>query len=411
MKDKLIWTTEQRRVGELQPLNNNPRRISRKDKEELKKDMFDLGIFRPFILDYDSNIILGGNMKYQILKEEGYDEPINVSIPSRKLTEKEKKKIIILDNVHRGEFDPELLIEEYEDILKDLALDDLIPQIVEEVKEDGYKEPDKLVINVEKGDLWQLGKHRLFCGDSTNPDHVKKLVGEETIKIIVTSPPYNMGANLYKEYKDNLKSQEYIQFCLDVVTLWKTYLKGFLFWNVSYNKNTRWEFIEVMYRMIKEVGLHFMEMIVWDKGHGMPITSQNMLTRPYEDILLLYTEDEVTRDFDLMTISTTDQKAYFNKKKQKGITNYWKIDTSNTQIKGLHGACYPIKLPAKAISLMSEKEEIIADPFGGSGSTLIAAEQLDRKCYTMELDPHYCQVIIDRWEKLTGQKAKRDGGE
>lgn len=148
-----------------------------------------------------------------------------------------------------------------------------------------------------------------------------------------------------------------------------------------------------------------MELIVWDKGHGMPIVSKEMLTRQYEDILLVGNEESISKDMELYYLGTTEKRAYFNKRKGKGITNYWRICTNNTQQEN-HQACFPVELPKKAIGLTTDKKDIVADCFGGTGTTLIACEQLDRVCYMMELDPIYCDVIVKRWEKLTGKKAR-----
>ena len=129
-----------------------------------------------------------------------------------------------------------------------------------------------------------------------------------------------------------------------------------------------------------------------------------MLTRRYEDILMVGDEESISQDMDLYCIGTTEKQAYFNKKTDKGITNYWKVDTNNSQIKQ-NKACFPVNLPAKAIKLCTLENENIMEPFGGSGSTLIACEQLNRNCFIMEYDEILCQLIIDRWENFTGKKA------
>ena len=147
-----------------------------------------------------------------------------------------------------------------------------------------------------------------------------------------------------------------------------------------------------------------MELIVWNKKHALPITSKDMITRQYEDILLLGDEESISADMDLLWLGTTEKRGYFNRINGKGITNYWEIGTNQSQLDN-HKACFPVKLPVKAISLTTNKGDIVMDCFGGSGTTLIASEQLGRKCRIMEYDPKYCDVIIARWEKLTGKQA------
>lgn len=404
---KIGWHTEKRKLGDLKVLENNPRKISDKDFKKLGEDIEEMGNFRPLIVDTE-NVILGGNQRYrQLLDKYGQDFEVEVSLPNRELSENERKKIIITDNTHRGDWDLDILGNEFDDILEDLEIDDLLPEVGFEVKEDNYEEPEDLETTVVLGDIYQLGEHRLMCGDSTRAEDVEKLMNGEKASLIFTSPPYNMNAGLYKHYSDNKKSDEYIKFNIDVVNEWKKWLNGYLFWNISYNKNSRWEFLEIMYRIAKETGLTFLELIVWDKKTATPVVSNKQLTRTYEDILVVADEENIRNDFEMFGVSTDRDEIFFNKRTGRTMTNYWRIRPANTQIKGLHEACYPLELPARAIDLVTKNGEIVADPFGGSGSTLIACEQTNRKCYMMEIDPYYCQVIIDRWEKFTGKKAKK----
>lgn len=232
---------------------------------------------------------------------------------------------------------------------------------------------------------------------------MKKLINGNDIKICFTSPPYNMAGDRYRNYDDNLKSQEYIDFNINTIKNIRPYLKGYLFWNISYNKNSRWEWIEIFYRITKETGINFLEKIVWDKGHGTPITSKKQLTRQYEDIFLGGVETEIENELTEAYLGTTLKNHAFNKRTGKGITNYWRITTGNTQTKE-HSACFPVALPVKAILLMSMHNDNILDPFIGLGSTLIACEKTKRKCFGMELDEIYASVIIKRWETYSSKR-------
>ena len=397
------WHTETRKISELKNWESNPRTISEESYKELKESINDLGNFEPLVINVDGTV-LAGNQRLRIHKERG-DIEVEVSVPERELTEQEIKKIGIISNRHNGEWDMDKLANEFEDVLGELGFDDLLPEVELEVKEDDYEEPEDLETTVVLGDVYQLGEHRLMCGDSTKIEDVEKLMNGQGIKCVFTSPPYNMGADLYAHYDDNKKSEEYIQFNMDVVNGWRKWLDGYLFWNISYNKNSRWEFLEIMYRIVKESNLKFLELIVWDKKTAMPVVSNKQMTRTYEDILVVGDEDNMRNDYEMFGLSTNRSDVFMNKRTGRTMTNYWRVRPSNTQIKGLHEACYPLELPARAIDLVTKEGEIVADPFGGSGSTLIACEQTNRKCYMMEIDPHYCQVIIDRWEKFTGNKA------
>ena len=130
-----------------------------------------------------------------------------------------------------------------------------------------------------------------------------------------------------------------------------------------------------------------------------------MLTRQYEDIMVVGTDDEIKEEIEWFYLGR-NEKAAFNKKTNKGLSNYWEIPVGNVQSEIIQ-ACFPVRLPARGINLMTGLKDLVVDPFGGSGTTLIAAEQLQRICYTMELDPVLCSAIIERWETLTGQKAKK----
>lgn len=408
------------KIKDLKPAKYNPRKdLKPEDKEyqKIKKSILKFGYVETIIVNKDLTVI-GGHQRLKILEELGYEE-IECNVVD--LTKNEEKALNIALNNLSGDWDNQKL----EDLITELKVKDFDLDVTgfdeEEIenmldksidlKDDNF-ELEKELKQIEKtivklGDIWILGKHRLMCGDSTSKDDVEKLMKNDVAKCIFTSPPYNMSSRMYENYEDNLESRKYIDFNLNVVKLWTNYLKGFLFWNISYNKNSRWEFIEILYKIVKETGLKFMELIVWDKGHGMPITSKEMLTRQYEDILMVGNEDAISEDMELYCLGTTDKKAYFNKKTGKGISNYWRISTGNTQLDN-HKACFPLELPIKAIKLTTNRDDIVVDCFGGSGTTLIAAEKTDRKCYTMELDPVYCDVIIKRWEKLTGKKAEKE---
>ena len=400
------------KINELRPYEKNPR-INDDAVEYVAKSIKEFGFKVPLVID-KNNVIVAGHTRLKAAKELGLEEV--PCIIADDLSEEQIKAYRLADNkvTEFSEWDYDLLEAELSEIINiDMSEFDF-DLIEEEDVEDNYDVDSKLDEITEpkckKGQIYKLGDHRLMCGDSTNEEDVKRLMNGNIAKCLFTSPPYNMNAKLYNSYTDNLESKKYIDFNMNVANTWIKHLKGYLFWNISYNKNSRWEFIEIIYKIVKETGLRFMELIVWDKGHAMPITSKDMLTRQYEDILLVGDEEEMAKDMELYYLGTTEKRGYFNKKKGKGISNYWRIVTGNTQLDN-HKACFPVKLPSQAIELTTDEGDIVVDCFGGSGTTLIASDQLNRICYTMELDPTYCDVIIDRWETLTGNKAVLEGGE
>ena len=130
----------------------------------------------------------------------------------------------------------------------------------------------------------------------------------------------------------------------------------------------------------------------------MPVVSKKMLTRQYEDIFV-YADDETYNDIEMYEVLTNQKTVSFYKKTAKVFTNYWELTSQNSQLQN-HKACFPVGLPGKAITLTTLSNDLLYEPFLGSGSTMVASHQLNRKCYGMEIDPKYCQVIIDRMRKL-----------
>ena len=407
-------------ISKINPATYNPRldlKLGDIEYEKIKNSITEFDLVEPLVWNKRTGNLVGGHQRLKVLKEQNIKD-VQVSVVDLEPS-KEKALNIALNKV-QGDWDLSKLKDLLQELdtgefdigitgFDDIEIEDLMTQFyVDDDKDDEVPEVSEEPIT-KLGDLYKLGEHRLLCGDATVITDMDKLMDIVKAKLVFTSPPYNMAADKYQNYNDNLKSQEYINFNLMAVQNIKRYLEGFLFWNLSYNKNARWEWIEIFYRITKETGLKFLEKIVWDKGHGTPITSNKQLTRQYEDILFAGTEAEIEADLTEAYIGTTLKEYSFNKKTGKGITNYWRLTTNNTQTKE-HSAIFPVALPVKAILLMTNTNDIVVDPFGGSGSTLIACQKLNRKCYMMEIDPHYCDVILKRWEDYTNMKVKLING-
>lgn len=398
-------------INDIKEYENNPRHNENAVKP-VANSIKEFGFKVPIILDKD-NVIVAGHTRLKAAKQLGLEKV--PCLIADDLTEEQVNAFRLADNKvgEIAEWDFTKLEEELMNINNidmsafnfDISVDDIVDN--ETINQFDVESNLEEIVEpkTKKGYIYKLGNHRLMCGSSSNRDDVNKLIGEDTIKTIFSSPPYNMNKKMYNSYEDNLASEEYIKFNLDVVNLYKEHLKGYLFWNISYNKNARWEFIDIMHRIVKNTGLLFLELIVWNKKKAMPLKGE-MLKRQYEDILLVSDKDTYENEIDLYVCSKNTSKVVFNKKVQQKISNYWELTVdSNTQLNN-HKACFPVELPKKAINLTTEKGDIVCDPFGGSGTTLIAAELLDRKCLMMELDPVYCDIIVKRWEELTGRKAE-----
>ena len=280
------------------------------------------------------------------------------------------------------------------------ALDELLTETdAPDITEDEV--PDLPVDPItQPGDLWILGEHRMLCGDSTKAEDVGRLMAAEKVNMCFTSPPYNSKDGGYKtDYAgktkkfynhqcDDRTEDEWVQFCDIVLGLISGHLASAespVVWNVMYTANCRSGYGRTMFA--GSHGLSVKETICWDKGAGFPTASKGILSRNWEMIFVLSSGDKYT---------TTQGK---------NEPRWAKWDISRPKQQEEHKATFPVDLAARAMSDFGANGDRVYDPFLGSGTTLIAAEQLGRKCYGMEISPAYCDVIVKRWENLTGKNA------
>ncbi len=397
-------------IEDIKPYKKNPRKND-KAVEIVEKSIKEFGFKNPIILDKNHEIIAGHTRLRAANKLKLKEVPV---IYAEDLTEEQVKAFRIMDNksTEYAYWNIDLLKEELEE-LKDLNFDldltgfngaeiDYLLGISDEEK----KKSKQAKYQIEEGEIYECGDHLVMCADATDQLALDVLLNGEKIKLCITSPPYNMKGDLYGKYKDDLDSKAYIELNLRTIKNLVRHLEGYIFWNLSYNFNSRWEFIEIFHQIITETDLKFLENIIWDKGHGLPIMSQRGLTRQYENILVAGMGETVQKELTYSFIGSNVDKVIFNKHGQKALTNYWRIETRKTQTEE-HRAAFPIELPTKAIRIMTKEEDIILDCFGGTGTTMIAAENTKRKARMMELDPWYCSFIIERWEESTGKTAKK----
>jgi DNA modification methylase len=250
----------------------------------------------------------------------------------------------------------------------------------------------------KKGDIWKLGNHRLMCGDSTDAADVALLMDGEKADIAFTSPPYNAGhldikgnertKKKYQNFDDDKTETEYFGFIRKNVEI----LLGVcseVFYNMGVVAGSKIAIIELLH----EFKDNFKDFIYWEKSNPVKAIAKGVISSSVELIICL--GENNSRSFK----DTHFQNGEYYIGVIKGS-----VASSNKYAK-IHKATFPIYLPDNIISNFTSQGAIVLDCFGGTGTTLIAAEQLNRKCYMMELDEHYCDVIISRWENLTGQKA------
>ena len=394
---------------DLVPYENNSRTHSQQQVDQIKRSMTEFGFTNPILVD-EHNGIIAGHGRLQAAQELGIK--LVPTITLKGLTEAQRKAYVIADNqlaLNAG-WDLDTLKSELltlKDVDYDLTLmgfdNDFLNGILQDVEEgktdeDAVPEAPETPVTV-LGDVWVLGDHRLMCGDSTSIDAVEKLMGGVKADMVFTSPPYNANAKagqgdifngkksvkLYADgYSDNLASGDYVQLAKDVLEMCFAHTDGYIFWNVSYNAKSRFEYIS----QIQDRLDYLVEQCCWKKSSTIPF--KGSLMRDWEPIYIL---------------STNKQPVAVG----EVTSNFWEVSNRGAQTEN-HKACFPVELPERGIRIVKSNTGVIFDPFGGSGTTMIAAEKNGRHSRLMELDPKYCDVIITRWQDFTGKQAVHKTG-
>ena len=357
------------KISEIKSNPNNPR-IIKDDKfkklVESIKGFPEMANVRPIVVNTDM-IVLGGNMRLKAMKEAGWKEaPIQII----DWDEQKQKEFIVKDNVGFGEWDWDDLANNWEvEELTDWGLD--IPNFdatVLEAEEDDFSVPDGGVeTDIVLGDLFEIGEHRLLCGDSTDSDQVAKLMNGQKADMVFTDPPYGVNMNrsgkilndnLTTEHLYNLLNSAFVNsilFSKDCHFYWWIGFKGY----------------SLMEKCFIDNDIKIDNCIVWNK----PSIGLGKTGYRYKHELCVF-KGEI---------------------KDKSLSDVWDFGRDR---EGLHPTMKPIELISYAMNNSSKINNLILDLFLGSGSTMVASHQLKRKCYGIELDPKYCQVIIDRMKNL-----------
>jgi len=381
MSKKLHWITKKVKVSDLLQLDINPRKISEEKKQKLIESLERFNLVEIPAVNTNMQII-GGNQRVAALLLAGRgDEEIDVRYPSRKLTDKELKEYAIISNTHAGEFDFEVLDLEFADIpIDDLGFE--IPGwddwknkqdkiLAQEAQEDDFDVPaGGIETDIVPGDLFEIGQHRLLCGDSTDSDAVARLMDGQKADMVFTDPPYGVD---YKGIKND-----------DRAGL-KDLLDG-AFSNYKINSKSgasvyccHSDKCSDIFNEVFRTYCHFSCQIIWVKDSL--VMSRGDYHSKHEPIFYGWMEG--------------GSHKFEGDRKQ---TTVWEFERPKKS-EG-HSTMKPVGLVAKGITNSSKSEDLILDLFIGGGSTMVAAHQLNRRCYGMELDPKYCQVIINRMLKL-----------
>lgn len=409
--DNGTWKHEIRKISDLHPNPNNPRVITKETLKGLKKSMQENGYTHRIIVD-KNNMILSGHARWLVFKEKDPTAEIEVLAAQRELTEQEIKHAIIGHNVDGGEWNIEELQMNFADIASEYDIipdksDDYDTKEVEEVDV-----PEEAPTRVQPGDIWQLGDHRLMCGDSTNATHVQNLMAGRKADLLLTDPPYNVdyeGSNGLKIQNDHMEDTKFQQFLIDAFTTANTNMKNgasFYIWHADLQGyNFR--------KALIETGWKVRSCLQWIKN-ALVLGRQDYQSR-HEPCLYGW-KDGASHTWNGGRKQTTAMEA-IDLMNEEDLRKAYKelveqLDTSviyeNKPAKNKeHPTMKPIKLLARLIRNSSNVGDLVLDLFGGSGSTLMACEQVGRKCCTNEIDPHYCDVIIERWEQYTGKQATK----
>ena len=378
------------KTTDLIPYANNSRTHSDEQVLQIASSIKEFGFLNPVIVDGENGII-AGHGRVMAAKKLGIDEL--PCIDASHLTEAQKKAYIIADNklaLNAG-WDDEILRIEF-DALKELdfdleltgfSLDEIDGLEIEEIAPEYEEDADGEIIEpppepkTKEGDVWILGKNRLMCGDSTSIDAVEKLLNGGKIDLVFTDPPYGV------EYQSNMrtKSQKFDMLknddeFLDIAPVIEATTKGWVFVWTSWKVQHKW--IE----LFESFG-YPSNIVIWHKPGGGIGDLKKTFASDYEVALVWHRGAELCG---------------------KRIGSVWKVakDGASTYV---HPTQKPVELSMEAIDKTTKNGASVLDLFGGSGSTLIGCEKTNRKAYLMELDPKYCDVIINRWQTLTGKDA------
>ena len=363
------------KISAIKANSKNPRVIKDDKFKKLVqsiKEFPDMLNKRPLICftDVDKKyVVLGGNMRLKAAQEIGLKEmPI---ILADDWTQEQRDEFLIKDNVGFGEWDWDQLANEWDSELLDnwgLDIPNFDKEVLEAEEDDFDTTPPEIPITV-LGDLYEIGDHRLLCGDSTDSDQVAKLMNGQKADMVFTDPPYGVS------YQSNMRTKTEKFDVLEndnvFITEWINNLplfsKGFVFvW-------TSWKVLKQWIEFCEPIG-ELSNLIIWDKGGGGIGDLKKTFLTDFEIALVYHRGAEI---------------------KGKRLGSVWSVGKDSGS-NYLHPTQKPVELPAMAIENITNKNELILDLFLGSGSTMVASHQLKRKCYGMELDPKYCDVIVNR---------------
>lgn len=385
-----------KKLSDIRPYEKNPR----KNDEAVKyvaESIKQFGFKVPIVID-SNGVIVAGHTRYKAAKKLNLKEV--PCIVADDLTEEQVKAFRLADNkvAEKAEWDFELLSDELDDLFDfDMTVFGFEEETEEqptEVVEDDFEAEIPEEPKAKLGDIYQLGRHRLMCGDSTDKATVEKLMNGNIADIAFSSPPYNAGTTAtetamgkttkYNGNDDNKTEADYIDFLNSYIECAIEHCE-YVFMNVQSISNNKIALIDVLYHN-KDI---YADTIVWDKIHGQPAMAENVMNSVFEYVHIF--SEKANRAIGTIQFrGTVDNILHLQSQRKNEYSD-------------IHNATFSVEFASHFIRNFAK--ESVLDQFGGTGTTLIACEQLGRTCYMMELEPKYIDVIIERWEQFTGEKA------
>lgn len=414
--------TKKIKVADLRPSAYNPRTITEKELNKLKRSITEFGYVEPVIWNQQTNTIVGGHQRVKAMLDLGMgNEKIDVVVVN--LPEEREKALNAALNRISGDWDKDLLAQLLQDMTSEerelSGFDaDEISKLLDSINKELEPEDDDIPevsskTKVQLGDIYQLGNHRVMCGSATSFEDMQNLMDKDLADMIFTDPPYNVnyeGSNGKKIQNDHMGNDQFYQFLHDAFVNMNTFVAAGGGVYVAHADSEGLNFRKAF----TDAGFMTKQCIIWVKN-SMVLGRQDYQWQ-HEPILYGWKDGASHRwygDFnkktvyddqtDITKLSKPQLIALVNK--FRNTENGTVVRVAKPKTSDEHPTMKPVELVAHFIRNSSKLGDIILDPFGGSGSTLITAESLGRKCLMMELDPKYVDVIIRRWEKKTGEKA------